>query len=69
MGTPSTLRAVRPWLATREKRSRQWTLVYDYVLCAVPGCLVRTRVPTEFGTCPMAIWDDHHFDWAKERKA
>ena len=43
--------------------SRAVALVDDYVLCVVPGCMVRTRVPTKFGTCPTYLWDNHHERW------
>lgn len=38
-----------------------------YVRCVVPGCIVRTRRPTKFGTCPVELWDERHERYAARR--
>lgn len=35
--------------------------VDDYVLCAYPGCFIRTRKPDEHGLCPQWLWTEGHF--------
>lgn len=38
-----------------------------YVLCVVEGCMIWTKKPTPFGTCPMFLWDERHDRWNAQR--
>lgn len=40
------------------RRAVQTEIVY--VRCVVPRCLVRTRVPNEYGMCSVILWDEAH---------
>ena len=40
--------------------ARTYAIVYPYVRCVVTRCLVRTRVPNEYGMCALILWDEAH---------
>ena len=42
----------------RGRKFRTFSPVYPYVRCVVPRCMVRMKVPNEYGMCP--IWDEAH---------
>ena len=40
--------------------ARTYALIYPYVRCVVPRCMVRTKVPNEYGICPRHLHDESH---------
>lgn len=47
---------------------RALAIVYPYVRCSVPGCLVRTKKPNEYGMCPAELWDLRHVAYYQRAK-
>ena len=52
----------------KNERALEQAEMVGYVLCVVPGCLVRTRTPTADGMCPRKLWDLYHEAYAGQVK-
>ena len=50
----------------RGQKIRTFSIVYPYVRCAVPRCLVRTKALNEYGMCP--IWSEDHDAYFEQMK-